>query len=395
MAINFNKTLLTLGLILSFFPFISPYPIGSDLQPVFFLVAVVCLVSKRSYLQIGFSPILIAVLPLTLFYFRSLENWSLIEFGRMAACLVAYLFFFNFHKALTQRFIFYVSLVWLCVLLFNTFYVDLFVLLFENFLYGMRNQEIGYRGATGLAPEPGFSGLIAVGLLSVSAFKKEFYGEKNYFWPILVFSIASVALTRSGTGSLYLVVFLTLYFLKLRLFPYLVLMLTVFFFAIQMLELGRGGLSVLNLLLDPMSTIARDTSIGTRVLNTIIGFVAVVEYPLGVGFDEYRKTASFLASSYNLKSFVSGDIGTSSNFGRYSVHLGLGWWAFLICIFFLPFFVIGLRIVAFICIAFIFLSTSVSVSFPITWALIALIHTVAIEYLKGGRRADDPCCKRD
>jgi len=282
---------------------------------------------------------------------------------------------------LNQKILLHISFFWFGLLTFNFFYAEIFIFIFEDVMYGMRSQNIGYRGASGLAPEPGFAGLLSVGIFAISAFKKEYHLDKNYFLWIFIFTILSVMLTRSGTGSLYLLIFCLFYFFRLRYTPYLFACFGIFIFAYFNLDLGRGSNSVVSLLLDPFSAVTQDTSIGTRVLNTVVGLFSVIEQPLGFGFDDYAGVAADIVVKYSLSDDINGSIGTSSNFGRYSVYMGMLWWLFLFLFFAIPVLVCGRKIIAFSGLAFIFLSTSVSVSFPVTWALIALTHLEAHKVL--------------
>lgn len=382
MRIGLNSVVLFVSSVAVFFPFVSPYPIGTDLQPIFFIAAFCALILCTSSIKVGYAPAFIPILVLSAIYFDDFIQWNALELSRFSFALIAYLFFFNFPNCITPKKLLIVSLVWLVGLAANTIAPNFYISLVEPFLYDVRNREILVRGAVGFAPEPGFSGLVAVSILSFSAFLREFRGQSEFFWVIFFSTLASVVLTRSGAGSLYLVIFCLLYFIKRRNIARAGFVLAIILLVANYVDLGRGLKAPLALLTDPVASVRADASIGTRVLNTLVGVFAVADNPLGYGFGEYEAVAKRIAAEKGLHTAISGDIGSSSNLGRYSLHLGIFWWLFLLVMFGLPIVLGGIHVLPFVVIAFILMSTSVSIAFPITWGLLAVSH---LECLKRAR----------
>ena len=117
---------------------------------------------------------------------------------------------------------------------------SLFISIFEPFLRVIKISEIGTRGASGLAPEPGFSGAILVCTLAIGCFRRDFFGEHNNFYKLLAITIFGVIMTRSGTGSLYLLIFLFLYYVRIKHVYSLVIFCTVFYLTLLFVDFGRG-----------------------------------------------------------------------------------------------------------------------------------------------------------
>ena len=345
------------------------------MQPTFFLVAAIVLTAKAGPLRYGQVLAFVPPILLSIVYQENFASWTLTDFLRLSFSATAYLFFVNFSHRLDQRFIFYVSLVSLGLLSLHFLAPGLFIAVFEPFVRIIKIDAIGVRGASGLAPEPGLAGAVAVSTLAISTYLKDFRGDDRYYWKIFSMAIFTVFMTRSGTGTLYLLIFLSLYYLRPKHF----LMLFAFIFMTSMLllnyEFGRGSIAVLGLLTNPASTLQSDTSIGGRVLNFLVGFASIVERPFGYGFGNYAASATEIAAKYELNSVAQGKIGNLSSFATYSVYMGIFWWIFVFWIFVSPIWRAGMRIIPYLAIAFILSSMSLSVAFPLTWALVALCHS--------------------
>jgi signal transduction histidine kinase len=356
---------------IAFFPFVSPYPIEHDLQPTFFAFAAIAIVAKKRHVNILPIVVLGPITVLSAIYFSDFVNWNANEFLRFLFAILSFLFFINYSHWITQRLLVFVTLLHGVMVLWHFLFPSAFVELFEPFVRVIKMEEIGYRGASGLAPEAGFAGIISATIVSLSTFRKDSFGEGKWHKLIITVSVVTIILTRSGSGYFYLGLFSLMYFCTPRRMWAVLLIGPIVALVVTNADVGRGSAAV-NFVQSPIETVQTDGSIGERALNVTVGVLSIIEAPFGFGFDNYVGRASEISEKYKLSDDFKGDITMVSAFSRYSVMAGAVWWFTLVVTIGVPILFGGFRIVPYMVMAGVLLGVSLSVAFPLTWAVIGL-----------------------
>lgn len=382
MRISITDTVLITAFFLAFFPFVSPYPTPTDLQPLFFLMAALAILAKRGAIKCEPVLWLIPISVLSVVFFKTVDAWTIKEFGRLSCAIIALAFFYNFGHRINQKTLLCIAITHGLFVFWHFLDASSFSKIFDSIVRVIKIDKIGYRGASGLAPEPGFAGAISVLTIVFACFLKEFRGDRSFVWTIAIISIVTIFLTRSGSGALYLILFLFAWGIQIRRAPWLAVVSAVAVTGVFSLNAGRATDSVTSLLQEPLSTLKNDSSIGMRAMNISVGALTVIEDPFGHGFGEYDEVANEIVNKYEIDRYINGYVEEVSAFATYSVMAGILWWVTLVGLHVIPIVKLGYRAVPYIGMAGILLLSSYSVAFPLTWGLIGVSWSRAFLWWK-------------
>lgn len=368
---------------LSFFfmliPFVSPYPLPTDVQPFSLLLALFVLVIHFPRIKLSiFDGLFFFVALLSFFFVNEVEFLFDVRKGFVfLASFIYWMFVKTFYKELTTSVVFAASLVLLISQLMLIFSPEAIIPIFEKIVRSIKITDFtGARGSSGLAPEPGFAGALGASYCSILFFLKNKYSPGLVWWVSVLFSVFIVILSKSGTGYMLLFIVVSVYMCVNFSTPKIVI---VFFVSFMLLLLlpdftnNRGVAIIEKLTSDPLELFSRDESVGKRALNIVLGFISVFENPLGIGRGlnlDYREE---IVSSWELRNYMVGESGDVSAFSRFSVELGIVFWLFIV---FLVFRTKTLRYSYLRVLGFLFISASFSLSFPITWILLGLYKKI-------------------
>lgn len=378
-------------------PYISPVPLGSDVQIMSGLVA--------------YFILLFVVLKTDLIF-----NWK--EFVLLIFCFISLLYVnpevpesYQFRKAIGPLFGFGIYLVtirhhmkfrrstfvagisaYLLAGFTQVFSKGLFDLTFERLIRTSKYLPTGTRGITSLSPEPGDLGFVMIYcLLFLEWFHtKRGYKRDNTYWYLLISIVILIILSKSGTGY----IFLTLYIAyKGRLYLKKPKVLVSLFF------LGIFGFSILNSIgsnkglhdviqlanivinVDPRALLYM-TSISVRLSPILVSFNHFMEHPFGTGngtfpvfaVDVYYAAGleNFFPKTSYLRYKLPRDLAIDSNstIAKYIFEYGLFFAVYLITILSmidrkeLGLFAIFLFVIS--------LSFSLPIVFPPLWMLLGL-----------------------
>ena len=362
-----------------FFPFVSIFPIGTDLQPIFIIIMILLIVLKYiTFLQKDKYLIIIALA--SLIYFNPF-SYDLIPFKGFGAYLSVFisLFFLLVYSKTFNKDIFItvlkrsIIIYFISSLIFN-FFPDYFSAFQLNFVRAVNSIDSGisFRGISTYFTEPGLFGAHMVGLmvLIIGLFNNKLIKARVTITYVLMLTIM-IILSKSGMGYLYLL-FILFYFMyinktKVKIIIPLILSLsylTTFNFE-YLLDLNRGISALFSF--SDLSTLT-DTSILKRVYDFILGFYILIEHPFGMGFNfdvsnviEIIKSSSFLGNFYN----INKKIGFVSSLSLFFAYYGI--FTVLVLIYIIkkykPTF-----LNAFFALAF--LSFSFSGAYPLIWVLL-------------------------
>lgn len=377
-----------LFLLCCFFPFVSPYPIGSDIQPLAGILAAV-IVIRLAVISKKIDKNLLVILSIPFFllaYNNFLSGDFNFDIGKALSLSFGALILVGFYhskKYLSIKFfVFVVTFYFAFTILLLLFTAPMIQI--QNLVIRVTNStDFSYRGVAALVTEPGLFGGLLIFFFIINDYLYENKGmKKTHKYAVDLMLLFMLIMTKSGTGYLYFVLYLMLKYLfgnhnyknKLKVLIISMLALPVLFFFFASLEsssLGRGA-AILMQLSDLDTLIYSDMSVLTRVVNVWLGLVAIFYYPLGVGNTavldvayELMLETPFVRNFYQI---TDRDFGINSSFTYLTFSYGVIFWAYLISL--LSYFSKSDFIWKFF--SMLYLCVSYSAAFPAIWILLAL-----------------------
>lgn len=382
----FNTVTTNIFFCCALLPFVSPYPINSDVQPL--AAAVAFIVYLTRILLFRTIPVkllyILLVFMLALLFINPFQQVDL-QLNKLFALplgLVTLLFIYDFHSYFSSKVFSIVVKVY--------FFVSVCFLVFPGetiaaqslFVRNMNVTEFGFRGISTLSTEPGLFGGLLVGLCAVNLY---FFDQneiaKAQFRLNFLLLFLMIALTKSGSGYVYFLVFVI--FWLARSFNYSTKRGVVFFFAIAVIIvpailLGYGGevqygrgMQTLTYVVSNPALLIEDRSVMYRVYSIYVGLLSFFESPFGVGHGavtlssqsiiDADPTLNYFYTSYN-EAFHP-----VSSFGFYLTSYGI---FFLLLV---GSILAKLRTtVLYASLSLLYLFFSYSFAFPIIWMLLVL-----------------------
>lgn len=367
-----NQLLQKSVLFFTFLPFVSPFPIYSDAQPVVFILSTIllfCFVYKKIDLVDLYFLFFTFV---SLIYINNNANFDVKSYLTPTIALITFLgikYSFNyFNSTLLLQFI----KVNFFGVIFHYFAPSLFISCF-SWAIG-RDIKItntsGVRGASGFAAEPGFTGAIAVVCIAAIVYFWSTMDTKDKRFAILM-CLTMIILTKSGTGSL-LFILLCFGILVERLdyrYLYIIPVIALAYLLYLYFPISRGVKVIELLITNPSYLWKVDTSTGHRVYNIVIGFLTLGVAPLGNGVGSYDIVSEQIVNLYNLDRHISGLYTNISAFAKLSVEFGF---MFIILISIINLVALkrnGLSALKYLLVANAMIGVSFSFMFPPIWLL--------------------------
>jgi hypothetical protein len=376
--LSVEKLFVLVAIFLSFSPFFSPIPLHTDVQPAF-LVPLLFLFFTKKMQAFNSYELTFALLALFSVFYVDVSD-PYFSFRKSSGLLIAFLayhFFRIYSYHLTSRILFIIVLFNFLAVLFHYLMPNLFAATLGQFVRTIKILSMdGARGASGFAAEPGFSGAMSVFYLAVAVFLKEFRSDSRYYKAIVVLCIIMLALSKSGTGGLLLILFVGVMYFRFHLRHIFggVFLVAILYFLVANFDFGRAGFAIRMLFENPHYLFLVDASVGQRVINVLVGFISLYEFPFGAGAGSYERVASFIIEKYGLSHVVEGKSGNVSAFAKYSVELGIFFWTFMAMMVFKAVANSGSRALKYIFVALFYLSASFSIIFPPVWFLFAILN---------------------
>ena len=379
--------IVTLFFLCCLFPFISIFPINSDVQPTAALVAAIFYTLK--ILKTGkiskSSVFLILVISLAFLYINPLATISF-EPGKLFA-LVCALFTFVFIRQYNEYFstkLFSIAIkIYFTLSVLSLIFPTQLIAFQSFFVRNMNVTEFGYRGISTLSTEPGLFGGLLVGLFALNIY---FFYSQRITRPAFFLNLAQVlimiGLTKSGTGFAYLMIFLTFFliirrydfkrFLKVSMIAFVLfgLSFSISFKNIDVEKLGRGVDTFVKLSTQPELLIA-DRSIAYRLYAVRVSILSLFESPFGVGHGNVEFESQQIVEQHPSLNHFYASYGEKfhpvSSFGFYLTAYGI---FFLLPIIYLLF--SSLASPSFKVLSIVYMLFSYSFAFPMTWILLNL-----------------------
>lgn len=339
--------------LLAAFPYVSPFPLATDVQPVVYLVVIVFLViwasmrpgvvvvDRSDVVFLGFAVVF------ALYNKNILASYGFEDARKSLTLLLAFVVFW-----ITRRSFKYLSptVVALCAS------VNLGAALLQIGLSNVYLAIAGYilprvstglgRGATGLCPEPGFLAYVALFQIIVIGVMMETHQHVMRKWHVAVVvgaSVAAILLSQSGVG-VFLTLILGFVFLLQRYgLRGAVGAVSAAGAMVAALIVSSGvdisfrGLGLLRLVIMNPALLLQDSSFANRILEVALGLYSVFIHPFGTGNIVWVDTAQELSSRFNVgglfvgvvtRDWVLRHIGDLSDFARHLSRMGIWFFAF-------------------------------------------------------------------
>lgn len=390
----FVSIMVNLCVFLSALPFLSFFPIQSDVQlPIYFLALLVVIfdmISNRFFLRTNdFIFLIISII--SVFYINPFHEYEFDLASRLGLLLSFLVFYVISRYWLYVRSSYVISALVVNLLgaIVHFYFPYEWVTFVSPYLVNeLRGTNMtGGRGVSGFAPEAGFLGVIAVYMLMLIYI---LYMEHRVRRRVLIYSFVGclllVLLSSSGSGVVLLFLFLSLSFIlsSYSIFTKSVVTIAIVLTILMVLNTGildyvtSRGVKILLTLFSSSDSILNDSSFFYRVIPMLTGVISIFDGNLlgsGAGslpvvservfenhhfFNQYQKFADK----------VSG-LGSSA-FGKYTTELGLIFIVFLFLIYKdhngykYSYAVRG--------VSFTFVLASFAIVFPPLWVLLGATH---------------------
>ena len=381
--------MLKVALIFGFMPFFSFYPIGTDVQPVFFVLAgIYSLTTPKMWRFTCLELVFFVLAVFSIFYVNDLSDFEARKSLGLLLALVAYHFWIKNNNIINQRLLFFIVLINFVAVLLHYLVPSFFVQVFGRFMRVIKILHMrGPRGASGFAAEPGFMGALSVFYLAVSFYLKEYVGDRRHFYFIVTMCLIIVTLTKSGTGFVLIVIFIVFKYVRFsfKSLIYGTVAISLFYIVVYNFDLGRGGRLAKYLLTNPQYLFLVDTSVGARIFNIYVGLLSVYETPLGNGAKAFQAVSESISMRYGLAGFITfrEGVGNISAFAKYSIELGIVFWFFLLFLVVKSILLKGYWSIPYVVVALFYLSASFSIVFPPVWFIFAMLHFQPIQQYRG------------
>lgn len=335
-------------------PYVSPIPLGSDVQILTGLIGYIILgilLFKNKFIV---SPREFIILLLCLFFIIYINpDESTYQFRKAIGPLYAFGVYFvakNFKDSIKLKTLNIVLLIYFTGSIVQYFSPSVFELTFERFIRESKYFASGTRGVTSLAPEPSFLGIICIYILLIQdwLYVRLSIVKDRMYYVRFAGGVLMILLSKSGAGYILLFLYLvskgTTYIRK-----YWLLILIIGSTGIAVVlntdrVSGNKGLSDLMGVLKSTSPkdLLRVSSLSNRVNPVIVGIVGAIEKPLGRGNGAFTSQAAKVYLDNGIDQIypsymrdrllyeVSSD--SVSTFGKYIFEYGIFFLIYLVLI---------------------------------------------------------------
>lgn len=365
-------------------PFISPYPIGTDIQPISLLLAAAIVFVDVFYNKVRLGKFDIYFLLFSLFSFLFIGFTGSFDPRHRVGLLFAFLIYYcvkKYSHYLTGNIIKAVVTIHFFGVIWHFISPQSFMFFAEFIVREIKISDFTSRGASGFAAENSFAAALSlVHILIIIFLNKKNRLTRTSVIVLAFMSLIVILLSQSGLGYIYTILLFAVGFLTKSKLQYKVatllgvIILLPILFNSQFVQ-SRGGVLLVTLIENP-EYIFLDGSLAERWVGLHVGTVTMSHYPFGVGGGTYSDTAAEMVSRYNLRSVypaarASTFDDTVSATGRYMAEFGIFFIIFLIWIIYESF-TFRLFPVLACMLGFLLIFTSFSITFPPTYLLLGL-----------------------
>lgn len=379
MQITSYKFLTGVFYFFSLTPFISPYPINTDIQPLAIILALILLIlynTNRSREDL----IIILCGLLSIIYIDPLSNLNNFIITPKNLSIFAGLILFmgyrnnNYENIHIFKFVVLLYFSWA---IFLFVFPEIIIPIQNNIVRNININEVnpfGYRGVPPLGTEPGLVG----GLLVFLLIHSDIYNKKNKNINIFrLLIILTILLTKSGIGYCYLLIYIFIKFFEktnillniiFLIFSYIIYILIVNNINLEIYsDINNRGFDIVLKFLKG-DDILIDQSILKRVYDIQIGFYSLRDSLFGVGIAGAQSQINYIANEYELLRIE--DYGNEISSVSTLTYLLCSYGVFGLILLIYIFYKSKSNIISKI-FSLIFLTVSYSFAFPAIWILLS------------------------
>jgi hypothetical protein len=365
-----------------FFPFASPMPVNTDVQPLVFILIIITFFINKYKIKINYFSIALLIFSLiSITYININFEYQLIKRFGFLAILILIIFLSaeinNYKNNLVNK----ILIVHILLLLIQLLIPNYFSLIFSGFIRNETFSEGDVRGVHGLNAEPGGAAAVLCGVyfyLIISSYKEQLISE-SYQRIILFTCLIGLSLTKSGLSiycSILIIIYHIIMFRSDRLIILIVTAIITSYFSYYN-ENNRAIGLIISLNESGLNILVSDGSIAERMLGLFYGIYSLTISPFGFGGGGYPIASKYVEDKFLLSNYfysardqIDGSISMT---GLYLAEYGVFYCIFFIILLYyfrpkkissLPIFMLGIS----------FFMFSFSVAFPITWLLFYLVR---------------------
>lgn len=299
--------------LLCLFPFVSPYPIGTDVQPLAGFVALFVTLIRLTELDsteiLLLLSALLSIVYINPFYSFNNDQYTMIvmsAYGILVfiAARLSYRFF-NVKVFFLAMYIYFFTTILTLLLPSTMFYLQSLIVRHVNV-----DSLSGIRGVSVYATEPGLLAGLLVGFLLINDyFKSIFQLMRKQYYLITFMLLFELLATKSGSAFLFLFVYCLMKIkLTLKRFTYslvIVVCLIIFLYFIfpylyahmHFVRHNRGAELLYSVFFNSR-VISHDNSIWTRIFSFSASPLALINFPFGVGVNGYHDAVKYIVNHY-------------------------------------------------------------------------------------------------
>ncbi len=400
-------------------PFVSLIALPTDVQPISFLLGllIILILALKNELIISKIDVYIIFLAILSYVYISYEAKDLYENGFTSAntairrqvgmtfVFVIYVASKNVFKNFNVKILFFVTFIQTLFTILNLALPAIYNFFAIRFLRTVKidfTEYDGFRGASGLTAEPAYLSGSALAYFALAAlFLKKKEISNKYFLIITILCIFMLLMSKSAIGLVFIVGIILYLIFDFINFKYIFLCTLAFLILYNFIpqtfydnlrynsfvENSRGLRLAQKATESGVDRFLSDASLKDKITPVYIGFLSLGQAPFGGGIGYFP-----IAANKNLDSVINNIDGcrtadiandgsktytcvtkSPSAFGLYATEFGY-LFIFFICLimlksdnyFYLSLFIKGS--------ALIFIISSMSITFPLTWLLIASIQ---------------------
>lgn len=369
---------------LALLPALSIYPISTDVQPLVFVLSFfifsVYLFNYKFYLN-KFEIYFLILSVISVFYIN--YNYNLTDRVGLFSGFLVYIVSKRHLKFLDTKVILFTSIINTFGIVWHFINSSSFVAFSSYFVRKIKITEIGFRGASGFSPEPGFASAICITIIIICI---HFYNNnkisKFQLFFLLSSNFVSILLTKSATGLFYLILIVGILIFSLVDKKKILLIILLFFFIFINIDFEQlynsRSFDLIKKILENPQLILSDASISERLIGLDIGLRSLFLNPIGFGAGSFSDVSNFIVGKYNLDTIYlntrDSGITSTSAIGTYFVEFGIFIliWFYFILFYKFKFNTLNIIIVL---ISALFLMFSFSIAFPPTYILLSILHS--------------------
>lgn len=356
-----------------FFPFVSPFPISSDLQPVNVALSVgylVVSIVSRPRLDLH-SVIFLFCISTFIFFINTSYGLDKVNISKAASLFVAAIVIMAIRRGLSIGPIFF-SLAIGVYFVAGVFYLtipSIYLPIQDNLINARNDLSVGVRGLSVLSPEPSFFAALLFAFLFINEwlYSTGKYSNVFLFWWNFGVLLFLLAFNKSGSAVIYFLFYIAVskVFMLAKLF-FVPVLASVGYYFVKILEFDSRAFQLVVMVINGDFYLAGDASFSDRMSDFTSMFYSLIQAPFGVGVLGVADQLTHIGYFHDLAKFKFNEVnGVTSSVSFGVISFGCFFVFYLIYLFCVSSASWRYKLASLMLLMF-----SVSYAFPLTWVLL-------------------------